>query len=115
MRPSAPVRAARLLAARACACIAGAAMLCAGAPLGAQDTSAARVVLDDRGLVFSAPERATEISLRFYIHPLITLQTDEESGPVRSVGLLIRRARVSLGGTALDPRLRFVMQFGLSR
>lgn len=83
--------------------------------LEAQDTSAARVSLDDRGLVFTAPARATEVALRFYIHPLLTLQTDEESGPVRRVGLLIRRARVSLAGTAIDPRLRFVFQFGLSR
>ena len=85
------------------------------APIAAQDTSAARVALDDRGLVFTAPARATEVALRFYIQPLATLQTDSESGPVRNVGLVIRRARISLSGTALDPRLRFLLQFGISR
>ena len=85
------------------------------APLAAQDTSAARVALDDRGLVFTAPARATEVALRFYVQPLVTLQTDDESGPVRNVGLTIRRARISLSGTALDPRLRFQLQFGVSR
>lgn len=91
-------------------------LFAAAAPaLGAQDSAAVRVTFDDRGLVFSAPGRATEVTLRFYIQPLIVLQGDDDGGAMRHVTLQLRRTRLGFTGTTVDPRLRFNLQLGLSR
>lgn len=83
----------------------------------AQDSNHVSVTFDDRGLVFAAPGRATEVAMRFYIQPLITLQANDtgSGGRPRHVGMQIRRARFGFTGTTIDPRLHFNFQLAFSR
>ena len=84
-------------------------------PARAQDTNPVKFSFDDRGLVFSAPAKQMEFTLRAYLQPMITLQGDDDAGALRRTTMSIRRARLALNGTTFDPRLHFSLQLGFSR
>lgn len=74
------------------------------------------VAVDGRGVTFSSPDRATQISMRFRIQQLFTLRSNRDGdAALDQASFLIRRARFRLGGTVFDPRLSFNLQLSFTR
>lgn len=100
-------------------------LLFATAPLAAQtDTAGTRptptvvdrpgsVTVDARGVVFTAPDSAAEIIMRFRMQLLST--GEKADGQPLAFNGQVRRLRVRFGGWLMDPRLTFNLQLSFSR
>ncbi len=75
----------------------------------------ATVSLGDRGIVFTIPDARTELTLRTRIQEHFTVVADEDLGRIQRVGMQVRRLRLGLAGTTVDPRLRFNVQLSFAR
>lgn len=84
------------------------------APLAGQSTPG--LTVDGKGVTFASADGATRVTMRFRMQQLFTAQTEDDEGlDLREATFQVRRARFRLGGTLLDPRLSFNLQFSFTR
>lgn len=104
----------------AIAALAACVCLCLPPRLRAQDTAAthapASVRMDGDEFTFTSSDGSTELALRFRAQLIATLSVPPQGDAGEAVlDAQVRRARVRIDGSLLDPRLGVSMQAGLTR